>query len=157
MLLSLGSSCWVVCGLVCLQGQIPKRHQFRRDWTPCSKYVDHSRLNIQHNYGHLHDHLMSMKIFSLILNKMFIWAPKIMVKWLRPLCRFAKHLKHPTVGANGTPTALPVEFGRQGPAPATRQRSNPCRSRQTDLLGREDAMMISSLQTPECSADRQLP
>ena len=101
MLLSLGSSCWVVCGLVCLQGQIPKRHQFRRDWTPCSKYVDHSRLNIQHNYGHLHDHLMSMKIFSLILNKMFIWAPKIMVKWLRPMCRFAKHLKHPTVGANG--------------------------------------------------------
>jgi hypothetical protein len=38
----------------------------------CSKYVNHFRLNSQHNWGDLYDHFMSMSIFNLMLNKIFI-------------------------------------------------------------------------------------
>ena len=57
----------------------------------------------------------------------------------------------PPLAPTGTPTALPVDFGRQGLPPVTRQRWKAGRSRQTDLLGREDAVTISPLQTPENS------
>ena len=34
-----------------VQGQMPKRHVFERDWIPCSEYYNCSRLNFQHNAG----------------------------------------------------------------------------------------------------------
>ena len=40
--------------------------------TTCSQYDRHSRLNSQRNWGNLYDDLMSMRIFTLITNKMFI-------------------------------------------------------------------------------------
>ena len=54
-----------------------KKDVFNRDWTTCSKHDNHSRL---HNWVDLYDHLMSMRIFILILNEIFIRAPKIMRK-----------------------------------------------------------------------------
>ena len=41
--------------------QTPKRrHVFTRDWTPCSKYGNHSRLNSQRVIeGDLNDHLIT--------------------------------------------------------------------------------------------------
>ena len=44
-----------------------KDNVFKRDWTTCSKFVNHSRLNSQHNWGDLYDHLMSKRIFTLII------------------------------------------------------------------------------------------
>ena len=44
----------------------------------CSKSNNHPRLNSQHNWRDLYDHLTSTKIiFTLIMNKILIWAPKI--------------------------------------------------------------------------------
>ena len=45
---------------------------FEKDWTACLEYDNHARLNSQHNWGDLYDHLMSMRIFTLIMNKIFI-------------------------------------------------------------------------------------
>ena len=54
-----------------------KRHVFKKDWTAHSKFVNHSTGNNQHNREDLYDHLMSMSIFTLIMNETFIWAPEI--------------------------------------------------------------------------------
>ena len=43
-------------------------------------YDNHIRFDSQHNWGNLYDHLMSMRVFILIMIKIFIWAPKIMRK-----------------------------------------------------------------------------
>jgi hypothetical protein len=48
------------------------RHLFKRDWSTCSKYDIHSRFNNQHNGEDLYDHLMSTRIFTLMMNKIFI-------------------------------------------------------------------------------------
>jgi len=42
---------WVVGGLVWIQERTPKRHHhvFQRDWITCSKLVNSSRFNSQHN------------------------------------------------------------------------------------------------------------
>ena len=51
----------------------PKRHHmFEGDWTKCSKYVEHSKLNSQHDWEDLYDQLLSTGIFTLIMNKIFI-------------------------------------------------------------------------------------
>ena len=68
---------WVVCDMVWLQEQIPKRRVFNRDWTVCSKY---------------NNHLTSAKVFTLIAHEIFIWAPKVWRKWLWPWFEFANHL-----------------------------------------------------------------
>ena len=44
----------------------------------CSKYAKHSRLNSEHDWRDIYDHLMSLRMFTLTLNKIFIWAPNIM-------------------------------------------------------------------------------
>ena len=49
-----------------------KRHVFKKDGTMFSKYVNHSRLNSQHDQGNLYDHLMSTRIFTLIMHMIFI-------------------------------------------------------------------------------------
>ena len=38
----------------------------------CSKYVNHSKLNSQHDWRDLHDHLKSMRIFTLRMTKIFV-------------------------------------------------------------------------------------
>ena len=45
---------------------------FEGDWTKCSKYVEHSKLNSQHDWGDLYDRLPSTEIFTLIMNEIFI-------------------------------------------------------------------------------------
>ena len=42
---------------------------FKRDWTTCLKYDEHPKLNDEHTWD---DHLMSTKIFTLIMDKTFI-------------------------------------------------------------------------------------
>ena len=57
------------------------RHQkdvFKRYWTTCTKYSYHFGLDSQHGWGDLYDYLMSMRIFTLMTKKIFIWAPKLM-------------------------------------------------------------------------------
>ena len=43
----------------------------------CAENVNHSRLNSQDNWGDLYDYLMSTRIFTLTMSKIFIWAPKV--------------------------------------------------------------------------------
>ena len=38
----------------------------------------HPMLNKHHRWGNLYDHLLNMRIFSALVNKMFNWAPKLM-------------------------------------------------------------------------------
>ena len=44
----------------------------------CSKYENHSRFNGQYNWDELYDHLMSTRIFTLIMNKMVYTSSKFM-------------------------------------------------------------------------------
>ena len=44
----------------------------KRDWTMCSKYDNSSRFNSQHNWGDLYDLVINMRVFTLIMNKIFI-------------------------------------------------------------------------------------
>ena len=46
----------------------------------CPKYVDHSRFNSWHNQGDLCDHFMGMRIFTLIVDNIFMWVLKVMTK-----------------------------------------------------------------------------
>ena len=48
---------------------------FRIDWVVCSKYDNHFSFNSEHNLGDMFDHLMSTRIFTLIMNKIFIRSP----------------------------------------------------------------------------------
>ena len=59
-------------------GGTPFKHVFKRGLTTCSKNVLCTMLDSQHDCGDLYDHLMSTRIFTLIMNKLFIWAPKMM-------------------------------------------------------------------------------
>jgi len=53
-----------------------KTHVFKRNCSPCSEYDNHSKLDNEHRFslggGDLYDHLMSTKIFTLIMNEIFI-------------------------------------------------------------------------------------
>ena len=49
-----------------------KRQVFKRHWTMCSRYDNYSRFNSQHNLRGLYDYLMSTRIFTLKMNKIFI-------------------------------------------------------------------------------------
>lgn len=54
----------------------PKRHVIKRDWTKCSKYVNHFGLKNDHNSerggGGLYDHLMSSEFFTFTMNTTFV-------------------------------------------------------------------------------------
>ena len=86
-----------------------KKDVFQRGWTTCSQYNIHSRFDNQHNWERdLYDHLMSAKIFTLILNQIFIYAPNIMRKAIRALiwigqlsrtyCMFSYHKENGLFG-----------------------------------------------------------
>jgi hypothetical protein len=57
-----------------------QKDTFLKHWTMCSKNDNHSRLDDQHIWGDPYDCLMSSRILSLVMNKMFIRAPKIIQK-----------------------------------------------------------------------------
>ena len=46
----------------------------------CSTYDNCFKFNSQHNWGDLYDHLMRARVFTLIMNKIFIRDPKMMRK-----------------------------------------------------------------------------
>ena len=49
-----------------------KRNVFKRDWIAYSEYDHHSKLDSKHNQKDLQDHLVSMRIFTLTMNEIFI-------------------------------------------------------------------------------------
>ena len=55
-----------------LQEQITKRHVFIKDWTTSLNNDNHSKLNSQHKWGDLYAKIMSIRIFTLIMNKIII-------------------------------------------------------------------------------------
>ena len=69
---------WYMVRCGCKKGY--QKDVFKRDWVTRSNYVYHSRFNNQHNCEDLYDYLISTKIFTLIMNKICIWAPKFMRK-----------------------------------------------------------------------------
>jgi hypothetical protein len=76
-----GTCVWVVMWLdVDLKKQTSKLHMFQRDWTTCSKYANHPGFNSLYDLGGrglaISSHSMNTRIFTLIMNRTFIWAPK---------------------------------------------------------------------------------
>jgi hypothetical protein len=66
---------------------------FRRDWTTRSNFVNYSRINSEHNWGHVCDRLLSSRIFTLIRNKIFTWTQEITRKATTAFAfGFATHL-----------------------------------------------------------------
>ena len=60
--------CVVRCGST--NGHQKRHLWFKRDWTTCSKLVDHPRLNSQHNgEGPLYYHFLSSRIITLIMSE----------------------------------------------------------------------------------------
>lgn len=55
-----------------------QKHVSKKGWTTNSNYDNHSTLDSHHNWKNLYDQLISTKYFTLIMNKMFTCAPKIM-------------------------------------------------------------------------------
>ena len=49
-----------------------KRHVLKRHWTTFSNCVNHFRCHSQQNWGSLHDHLIIMGFFTLIMNRIFV-------------------------------------------------------------------------------------
>ena len=62
---------------MCILELTPKGHVSKRDWITCSKYANHSRLNNQQDWENVVDHSMCTRIFNLIMDKLFLWAPII--------------------------------------------------------------------------------
>ena len=50
----------------------------KKNQTMCSKYDNQYRLNSQHHWVNLYDHLTSKRIFTFMMNKVFVRAPKVM-------------------------------------------------------------------------------
>jgi hypothetical protein len=48
-----------------------------KNWTTCSKYDNHYRLNSQHHRVNLYNHLTSKRIFTFMMNTVFVRAPKV--------------------------------------------------------------------------------
>ena len=60
------------------------RHVYKRDWTTCSKYNNHSRLNNQHKWV--------IKIFNFVMNKIFIWVQLVTRRAATALTWLSNHL-----------------------------------------------------------------
>ena len=65
---------------------------FLKRRTTCSKYAIHSNLNSQHNREELYDHLMSTRIFILIILRYSYELQKQRRKWVHARIGFANHL-----------------------------------------------------------------
>ena len=57
-------------------------HVFKRDWSACLIYEQHSKVTLIG--GDQYDHLESMRIFALIMHKILILAQQSMREGLRP-------------------------------------------------------------------------
>ena len=51
-----------------------KKTRVNKEWTTCSN-ATHCRLKSQHGQGNMYDHLTCTRIFTLIMDDLFIWAP----------------------------------------------------------------------------------
>ena len=58
----------------------------------CSKDANRYKLNSQHDGGNPYDHLMSTRIFTWIMNEIFIRDPKIMRQIVQTQFGIANHL-----------------------------------------------------------------
>ena len=77
---------WSAMWLHVSPGMHAKKHVFKKNWTMHSKYENRSNLHSWHNLeGLVYDHWMRTRICSLIMNKIFMWAPKLWGNW--PLLR----------------------------------------------------------------------
>ena len=65
------------------------KHVFIKYWIVCSKHANHSKLNSQQALGDLHNHSMSTRTFTLMINKIFIHVPEIRRQWLQIRFGFA--------------------------------------------------------------------
>ena len=97
MLISIWHSTYYieVCCYLCLQEHTPKNYVFIRDTTTFLEYNNHFRLNSQHKWeggGGVYDHLMSTKIFTLILRKIIIITLKLWGKRAQSWYGFGNHL-----------------------------------------------------------------
>ena len=61
---------------------------FTGDWSTCSKYANHCKLNPQHDCGDLYDPLDE----HMMLNKRFIQTPKVLRKMSTGMKVFANHI-----------------------------------------------------------------
>ena len=68
------------------------KNVFERDSTTCSNMLTILGSIFNINWKDLYDHLMNTGTFTLIMNKIFIWAPKLMNKSLQASFGFASHL-----------------------------------------------------------------
>ena len=84
----------MVCGLVWLQEWMPKKHAFERHGIACLDMITvlGSIVNIIRGGGNVNDHLVSMKISTLIVNEFSYNLQRFWAKWLRPWFGNANHL-----------------------------------------------------------------
>ena len=71
---------WDLVGCLSKNGT-PNKHVLKRNWTMCSKFINHSRYNNPHNGGEGRrpmDHLITQRIFTLRINMIFIRTPYMM-------------------------------------------------------------------------------
>ena len=62
-----------------------KRYMLEKNWTMCSNYNNHARFYNQHYWENLYDHLMSIRIFTLIMNNIYSYElQKLIGKGPRP-------------------------------------------------------------------------
>ena len=61
----------------------PKTHVLKRDWTMCSKIVHHSKRNSQYDRGHMYDHLVTKRNFTLTTSIIFEFNFLIISHYLR--------------------------------------------------------------------------
>ena len=56
------------------------------------RYANHARFSGQHDWGDLYGHLMSTRIFTLIMNKKIVGAPNIMRQMVSGTMWISNHL-----------------------------------------------------------------
>ena len=62
-----------------------------RDWTMCSKHGNHFTFNMQYNRGNLYDHLMSTRIFTLVIRYSYELHNCLLGKWVWPRYGFVNY------------------------------------------------------------------
>ena len=70
----------VVCDQVWIQERTPKKFVLKRDQTIYIEDINHCKLDNHLKWMDLYEHSISMRLFTLIMYKILIRAPKIMRK-----------------------------------------------------------------------------
>ena len=79
----------LMVGCRCKNGH--QKDVLKRDWMTCSKLINHSRRNSEHNWGSLYDHWITRRIFTLAMHRIYIRALHLRGKWLQARFGFANH------------------------------------------------------------------